>query len=116
MTDQVLDYREAIAENPNLIEIDPKASGSDYVTFLASAYQNVRAQVSMFGMQEQLNVIKVVEERNPTTEEIRKIMKDNGIKFAMLPRYRKYAYDAKEGRFTILEDPDMKKAIHEAKD
>lgn len=112
-TDEVIDYRKAIAENPKLIEVDPKAKGNDYVSFLASAYVNVRSQVSMLGMEEQLKVIKVVEERNPSLAEIRKIMKDNGVKFTALPRYRKYAYDEKEGRFTILEDPDMKDAVHE---
>lgn len=106
-TYEVVDYEKAMAENPNLIEIEPKAKGGDYLSFMASAYINVRAQVSMIPMQQELQRIKIVEDRNPTYDEIKKIMKDYQVQFTMLPRYQKYAYDAKKGRFTILEDPAL---------
>ena len=107
MTDEVLDYEQAVAENPNLREVELKAQG-DYLSFMASAYVNVRAKVSMLQMEHELNIIKQLEERNPTYDEMMKIMKQYQIQFTMLPRYRKYAYHAKDGRFAILEDPAKK--------
>jgi hypothetical protein len=107
MTQDVLDFQKAKAENPNLIEVNPKAKG-DYLSFMASAYINVRAQLSMMQMQKELQLFKATKERNPSYDEIMKIIKQYQVEFTMLPRYQKYAYDAKEGRFTILEDPALR--------
>ncbi|MEX2287537.1 MAG: hypothetical protein WD648_10645 [Planctomycetaceae bacterium] len=109
MTDEVVDYEKAIAENPNLIEVELKASGNDYISFMASAYINVRSRASMFGMEAALKQFKIVEERNPTYAEMMKMIKENHVEFTMLPRYRVYAYDAKRGVFAVLEDPALHK-------
>jgi hypothetical protein len=111
-TDEVVDYQKAMAENPNLIEVELKAGGSDYLSILTSAHINVGARVSMLGMEHQLNIIKGVEGRNPTYAEIMKIMKENHVKFKMLPRYRTYSYDAKRGIFVVLEDPAKEAEVH----
>jgi hypothetical protein len=115
-TDDVVDYQKAMAENPNLVEVELKAGGSDYLSFLMSAHINVGAKMSMLGMEHQLNIIKNVEGRNPTYSEIMKIMKDNHIKFKMPPSYRKYAYDAKRGVFVVLEDPAKQAEVHGEKE
>lgn len=106
-TSEVLDYRKAKAENPNFIDVDP-TPGGDYLTFVTSSYIDLRSKASMLGMQQQLQLIKQGEGRNPTYAEIMKIMKENGIQFTMLRRYQKYSYDEKDGKFIILEDPTLR--------
>jgi hypothetical protein len=115
MTDDIEDYKVAMAENPKLVEVELKSGGDDYITFMASAYINVRARASMLGMEAALKQFKYVEERNPTYAEMMKMIKENHIEFAQLPAYRRYTYDAKRGVFIILEDPELKATMHDEK-
>jgi hypothetical protein len=108
MTDEVVDMHKAMAENPELIIVENKAKGDDPLSFYASAYIAVRSQASQLGMQQQLQHIKILEERNPTYDEFVGIMKSNRIQFSKLPYYRMYGYDEKEGKIVVLEDPALK--------
>lgn len=107
-TDQVVDYRVAMTQNPNLVIVENKAAGDDPITFAASAYVSARSQASMFGLQSAIKMHKVVEERPPTYAEFQKMMKENRIEFTAQYAWRMYAYDGQEGRLLVLEDPALK--------
>jgi len=109
-TNHVVDYRAAIAQNPNLVIVENKAAGDDPITFAASAYVSARSRVSMFGFEAALKQIKVVEGRVPTYQEFQNMMKENRIEFTAQYAWRMYAYDQVEGRILVLEDPALKPA------
>lgn len=109
-TNQVVDMRAAMAQNPNLKIVENKAAGDDPITFAASAYVSARSRASMFGFEAALKQHKVVEGRPPTYTEFQTMMKENRVEFTAQYAWRMYAYDEVEGRLVVLEDPALKPA------
>ncbi len=107
-TQEVVDMHKAMMENPKLVEVENKVTGSDPLTTSLEAYIAISSRANVLNFQHQLNILKAVEDRNLTYEEVMDLIKQTKMEFNALPDYQTYAYDDKQGRFTILEDPDAK--------
>lgn len=110
-TSEVLDKNKAMAENPNLIEVENKITGKDPLTVSLEAYISASSRINVLNFQHQVNLMKAMNDRNPTYQEIVDLIKQTNMQFNALPDYQKFAYDEKEGKFLVLEDPAEKKRI-----
>ena len=103
-TNQVFDKQQVMAENPNLVVIENKASGSDPVSYAVSTYITVGSKTSTLGFRNALKIFKGQHGRHPTYDELTRMMKQTPPEFAMLPPHRIYAYDAENGTIVVLEN------------
>ncbi len=102
-TAKIVDAKKA-KQNPQIVEVENKLSGSDPISIAASAYISLSSRASLFGFQSSLKQYKIVNEKAPSYDEFLKMTEQHGIKFAMLPPYQMYGYDEKKGGIVILED------------
>ncbi len=109
MTNEVVDMKKALAENPDLVEVDQRITGTDPITVYGQAYINTRSKASQLGMIHAINLFKAEHERHPTYDEFMKIMREHHVEFTMLPYYQMYAYDDTDGRIVVLQDPEKRK-------
>jgi hypothetical protein len=107
-TNQVVEMRPAMAQNPNLKIIENKAAGDDPLTFACSAYIALRSRASMLGFEAALKQHKIVEMRNLTYQEFLNMMKENRVEFTAVYGWQTYAYDPQDGRLVVLEDSTRK--------
>ena len=103
-TNEVVDMKKAMAENPDLVVVENKINAGDSLSQSMQAYVPLRSKASVLGMEHAIKTHKVLNDRNPTYEEFMKIMKDNRIEFTKLYVYQKYGYDSEEGKIVVLED------------
>jgi len=106
-TNTVVNYND-YRNDPNWKVIENKASGDDPLTFAASAYVSARSRASTFGMEAAIKQIKVVEERNPSYDELLQIMKENRVEFTAVYAWQTYAYDPMNGHLMVIENSQMK--------
>lgn len=107
-TQEVVDLQKAQAENPKLVEVENKITGTDPLTTSLQGYIAISSRANVLNFQHQVNLMKAAEDRNPTYDEIMTLIKQTKMEFNALPDYQTYAYDQQAGKFTILEDPDAK--------
>ncbi len=110
-TSEVLDKNKAMAENPNLVEVENKITGKDPLTVSLEAYISASSRINVLNFQHQVDLMRAMNDRPPTYKEIVDLIKKTKMEFNALPDYQKFAYDEKEGKFLILEDPAEKKRI-----
>ncbi len=109
-TSEILDKQKAMAENPNLVEVENRITGKDPLTISLEAYISASSRINLLNFQHQIDLMRAMNDnRPPSYEEIMKLIKQTKMEFNALPDYQWYAYDAKEGKFLILEDPEAKK-------
>lgn len=107
-TDQVVEKRQAMADNPQLVEVENKVNAADPLTASLQGYIAISSRANVLNFQHQVNLMKAAEDRNPTYQEILDLIKQTRMEFNALPVYQTYAYDEQNGVFTILEDPAIK--------
>jgi len=107
-TDQVVNKKTAMEENPQLIEVENKVNASDPLTSSLQGYIAISSRAHVLNFQHQVSLMKAAEDRNPTYQEILDLIKHTRMDFNALPDYQTYAYDEQNGLFTILEDPAVK--------
>ncbi len=111
-TSEVLDKHKAMAENPKLIEVENKITGKDPLTVSLEGYISASSRINVLNFQHQVDLMRAMNDnRPPTYKEIVELIKQTKMEFNALPDYQKFAYDEKEGKFLILEDPEEKKRI-----
>jgi len=103
-TNEVVDMKNAMAENPDLVVVENKINAGDPISQSLQAYVSLRSRASTLGMEHAIKTHKALHDRNPTYGEFMKIMKDNRIEFTKLYVYQKYGYDAETGAIVVLED------------
>lgn len=102
-TAQIVDAQRA-KQNPRIVEVENKISGSDPWTVAGSAYVSATSRVSTLGMQQALRQHQALNGQPPSYDEFMQMVKQNRVEFSMLPPYQMYGYDAKSGGIVILED------------
>ena len=102
-TAKVVDAEKA-KQNPKVVEVENKVSGSDPLSVAGSAYVSITSRASTLGFQQALKQHKALNGKNPTYEEFMQMAKQNRVEFTELPPYQMYGYDAKQGSIVILED------------
>ena len=110
-TKEVADKYQAMADNPKLIEVENKITGKDPLTVSLQGYIAMSSKVNVLNFQHQINLMRAMNDRNPTYKEIVELIKTTRMEFNALPDYQTFAYDEKEGKFLILEDPEEKKRL-----
>ena len=103
-TAKIVDKQKAMAENPELVVVENKVSGSDPLSVAASAYISLTSRASALNFQHGLDLFKAMNDRNPTYDELTAMLKQHGIRLTELPPYQMYGYDAESGAIVILED------------
>lgn len=76
---KVFDKQQVMAENPNLVVTENKASGSDPVSFAASTYLTVRSKTSTLGFRNALKIFKGQHGHHPTYDELTRMMKQTRL-------------------------------------
>lgn len=113
VTGELVDIQ-AVIDDPNIRRLgDRKIPIADPITQSASAYFIMSAQVSSFGLQKAIQLYQAEHARFPTYEELKKMMKENGVQMAKLRPYEMYGYDQKTGEIEILEDKKKKAKTYE---
>lgn len=110
---RLVDKQKALAENPDLIEVENKINASDPLTAVAQSYFTLGSRAHVAAMQHNLRIQKEIDGRWPTFEEFQQSLKQNNVKLSGLYAYQMYAYDQTTGGLTILEDRAEKKRIYE---
>lgn len=116
-TDLVVDMKAAMEKYPHLIEVENKITSGNYLGALAEGYFAASSRANVLAFQHSLDVAKqlTVDGDNLPFSEVQTYIKQHGVKFNELLPYQMYAYNQDTGKFTILEDPEMKKEYEAAK-
>jgi len=102
-TAKIVNAREA-TQNPKVVEVENKITGSDPITIAATAYVALSSKASALNFKNALNLHKATNDKNPTYDEFLKLKDQYRVEFAMLPPYQMYGYDETTGGIVILED------------
>ena len=111
MRARFVDREVALKENPNLVDTKNRITASDPLSTAGQGLFAATSQLSVLTMQHNIDIMKAVEDRNPTFAEMDKMLKDNNIEMTGLYPYQVYAYDAKTGTICVMEDPVEKERI-----
>lgn len=104
-TSKIVDLAEAKKNNPKLVEVDSKVTGSDPLTVSFNAYVSITSRASVLNFKHQMDILKATnDDKYPSFKEAEKLMKQLNIQLAELPPYQLYGYDAKTGGIVLLED------------
>lgn len=109
-----LDKRKALAENPNLREVENRTNASDPFSAAAQSYFTIGSKANLLNFQHNIEIFKAAEGRNPTFEEFNQMFEQFQVKRGALYPWQMYAYDQETGSMSILEDPDEKRRRYEA--
>lgn len=113
VTAEIVDAKQALAENPNLVVLETSNLGSDPLTQGANAVVYVPSRILMLNMQNTLKQFRALNDRWPNYAEFMDIVKQNNIQFNMLKRWQMYGYDSDKGEMMILQDEAAKKERYE---
>ena len=111
MHSRFVDRKKAVAENPNLVETTNRITASDPLSTAGQGFFAATSQLSVMTIQHNIEIMKVIEDRNPTFEEMDKMLKDNHIELKGLYSYQVYAYDAQTAIICVMEDPVEKERL-----
>lgn len=104
MTNQVVDYHAALKKRPDL-KVTRKPKGN---SFISSTYISAVGRVSIAAFDHNMQILYAMNGRWPTYKEYMTQMKSMQVDLAMLPHYQVYAYNDKDGKLYVLEDPELK--------
>ncbi len=107
-TTDVVDFEKFMAENPDYKEVEAVFKASDPISTAGSAYLAMSEKISKLAFQKSMQLYMVEHDNPPSYNEFIKMMNDNNLKYAVLPPYRRYAYDAARGQLVVLEHPEKK--------
>jgi hypothetical protein len=115
LTTTIVDRKQALAANPNLVEIEKNAlNATDPITYAGNAYFSATSQIYVAALKHEVDLQKAMNDKLPTFAEFEKMLQTNHVQLKGLYRWQVYAYDDSTGAITILEDPQKKKEIREA--
>lgn len=104
-TSKIVDLAEVKKNNPKIVEVDSKVTGSDPLTVSFNAYVSITSRASVLNFKHQMDILKATnDDKYPSFKEAEKLMKQLNIQLAELPPYQLYGYDAKTGGIVLLED------------
>jgi len=111
---KLVDKKQALQENPALVEVENKITAGDTLTAVAQSYFTIGSKAQVLAMQRSIQIQKELNNRWPTFEEFEKSLKQAGVQLQGLYAYQMYAYDEDTGGIVILEDRAEKKRQYEA--
>ncbi len=112
---ELVDKRKAMEENPDLVELDRnRITAGNYLSAVGQGYFAAASRVQLLNLQNAVQQLHALNDRYPTFEEFRDLLKQTGVKLGNLYEYQMYAYDDETGEISILEDRAYKKRIYEA--
>lgn len=119
---KIVDRNQALAENPNLVEVENNTAAEDYFSAVAQSYFSGVSKLNTTSMeynaqlQAQLNAIDSgADPKPPSFEEFNAQAKLNPNNIKGLYPWQVYAYDENTGRVTILEDRQERDRLREEK-
>jgi hypothetical protein len=114
-TAKVVDYKKAIAENPNLVVVKNEVRGNDPITVAGSAYIAASSRANAANFQHEIDILRALNDgKYPTFEEYQAHAKRHNIRFSELPAYQMWGYDDQTGQVMILQDQALKAQMREA--
>ncbi|MGD9856044.1 MAG: hypothetical protein AB7U20_13960 [Planctomycetaceae bacterium] len=109
-----VDKKQAMAENDKLVEVENRINTTNYLSAVSQAYFAAGSSIYLSQLKHQVDLMHATNERYPTYEEFRDLLKQFNIKLGNLYEYQMYAYDEDTGEICILEDRAHMKRIYEA--
>lgn len=100
----LVDKQKAMEENPNYVETVNTIEAGDYFTGVAQGAFAAASKTTTISLQYYVRLHEAQHGKNPTLEEIKKYLKDNGVTLKGLYPYQVYAYDEETATICILED------------
>src|SRR5690606_18305137 len=110
---RLVDKNKAMQENPALIEVENKITGSDPLTAVAPSYFTIGSPIHVAALKHNSDLIHAAEGRWPTFAEFQQSLKQSNVELEGLYPYQMYAYDDQTGGLVILEDPEEKRRHYE---
>jgi len=111
---KLVDKKQALAENPNLIVTTNRIDASDPVSAAAQSYFAIGSRAQLYNLKHQIDILKADNNNKPPSfAQFNDLLRQNNVKLAGLYRWQIYAYDDETGDIVILEDHAMKKAEYE---
>ena len=119
---KIVDRNKALAENPNLVEVENDTEASDPLTAIMQARHSATSRINKLTMEHNaklqsfVNATEGAGDPKPLTfKEFNAAAQLNKNNVKGLYEWQAYAYDETTGKVTILEDPAEKKRIQEAR-
>lgn len=110
---RLVDRNKAMQENPALIEVENKITGSDPLTAVAQSYFTIGSRAQVLNLKHNIDIMHAAEGRWPTFSEFQQSLKQHNVQLSALYPYQMYAYDDQTGGLVILEDPEEKRRHYE---
>lgn len=112
LTDRVVNYDVEIRKNPKLKIVDNRNGGGGYLSTLGGAYFSSMTKLSKALFEKELRLrAELNGGRYPTYQQYITAKKQMRVELVKLPEYQMYAYQEKNGKLVVLEDPDLKAKI-----
>jgi len=111
---KIVDKKQALQENPALIETTNRINAGDPVSAAAQGYFAIGSQAQMLNLKHQIDILKADNDNKPPSfAQFDDLLRQNNVQLKGLYRWQVYAYDDQAGDIVILEDHAMKKAEYE---
>lgn len=110
---RLVDRNKAMQENPALIEVENRITGSDPLTAVAQSYFTIGSRAQVLNLKHNIDIMHAAEGRWPTFAEFEQSLKQHNVQLTALYPYQMYAYDDQTGGLVILEDPEEKRRHYE---
>lgn len=112
---QIVDKKQALADNPNLVESSNKMNTMDPILAISASYFSAASRAEMLAFQHNIDIWKAAnDDRYPTYQEFMDMYRSAHVKFKGLKPWQVYAYDSADGTICILDDRAEKKRRYEA--
>lgn len=110
---KLVNYQEAMKDNPNLVEVENKINAVDPLSAATQSYFSLGSRVHLAAFKHSIDLHKAQYEKNPTFEEFEAMLRQSNVDLQALYPWQAYAYNAEEGTIVILEDRAEKRRMHE---
>ncbi|MEX0702533.1 MAG: hypothetical protein WD069_10605 [Planctomycetales bacterium] len=113
-TREVLDLKQAQADNPNYVVVEGDlVQGNNPISQATSARIGLASEIGTWPIEQWAQHFEIEKDRFPTHAELLKWMDENpGVTLQARRDYHKYAYDADNGQIVIIEDTKLKEQIY----
>ncbi len=111
---QLVDKKQAMQENPDLIEVKNEIKAGDPITAVAQGYFAAASLAHVTALQHEVDLQRALNDKAPTFAEFKAMFDRHGIQLKGLYEWQMYAYDDQTGTISILEDTGMKRRMKEA--
>ncbi|HWL09815.1 MAG TPA: hypothetical protein VNQ76_15515 [Planctomicrobium sp.] len=110
---KLVDRKQILAENPNLVEVENRINAADPISAATQGYFAIGSKAQLQNLKHGIDLYKAEHEKFPPFAEFDKMIKEARVDLKGIRRWQVYAYDDTTGELCILEDREYKKREYE---